>query len=244
MKLLKSILSFRADPIGIIAYDPRMKPMTTALLLALALLAVGSAEARHHRSSQQSSVPGQFDYYLLTLSWSPAYCVVHPDDASQCRGRGFGFVLHGLWPQFDAGGYPQYCGDPSLPPEAVALGARIYPSPKLVRHEWERHGTCSGLGPVGYFKAADRATAALRIPALFEAPRADQSLTAQQIQDAFHGANPALPSDSLTLACSRGELSEVRVCLTRDLRVRPCGRGVRNSCPREPVRIRSVRQGH
>ena len=211
-----------------------------ALLGTLALLFAGGADARHHRETRGGS-PGQFDYYLLTLSWSPAYCVLHPGDGAQCQGRGFGFVLHGLWPQFDAGGYPQYCGDPRLPPDAAALGERIYPAPGLVRHEWERHGTCSALGPVGYFQAADRALAAVRIPAPLQAPRADLSMTGSQVMAAFQAANPGLPDHALTVACGRGELSEVRICLTRDLHPRDCGRGVRSSCPASPVLVRAAR---
>jgi len=211
------------------------------LLGALTLLAAGLAQARHHRDIREGGVPGQFDYYLLTLSWSPAYCILHPQDGAQCQGRGYGFVLHGLWPQFDNGGYPQFCSGQRLPRDAFALGARIYPSPKLVNHEWERHGTCSGLGPAGYFQAADRALAVVKIPPLLEAPRADLTMTGGQIEAAFRAANPDLPASALTVACGRGELSEVRVCLTRDLRARACGRGVRSSCPPYPVRVRSVR---
>jgi ribonuclease T2 len=209
---------------------------------ALLLMAAPVAVARHSHQVVGGGTPGQFDYYLLTLSWSPSYCLVHPDDRYQCQGRGFGFVLHGLWPQFDGGGYPQACAaDTALDRAAEAVGGTLYPSPKLMRHEWERHGTCSGLGPVDYFRTADRALGVLRIPAPFEAPRVDQQLSPQQILDAFRAANPALPAHAMTVACSRGELSEVRLCLTRDLRPRACGRGVRGSCPPDPVSIRSAR---
>lgn len=212
-----------------------------ALMGVLAAFCADQAQARHHHRETQGGEPGQFDYYLLSLSWSPAYCVLHPEDGPQCQGRGFGFVLHGLWPQFDAGGYPQFCSEADLPADAAALGARIYPSPKLVEHEWSRHGTCSGLSPQGYFQAADRALAVVKVPASLEAPRADQSMTANQLAAAFQAANPGLPDNALSVACSRGELSEVRICLSRDLKARSCGRGVRNSCPPYPVRIRSVR---
>lgn len=208
----------------------------TALLLAAPL-----ALARHH-PALAGGTPGQFDYYLLALSWSPSYCLVHPMDRYQCQGRGFGFVLHGLWPQFDAGGYPQGCAAEAGPdPAAEAVGRTLYPSPTLMRHEWERHGSCSGLRPVDYFRTADRALAVVHVPAVFEAPRADQALLPQQILGAFRAANPALPPHSMTVACSRGELSEVRLCLTRELQPRACGRGVRDSCPAVPVTIRSAR---
>ena len=214
----------------------------TAALLLLALLSPGVFARHHAHAPRPDGAPGQFDYYLLTLSWSPSYCLVHPGDRYQCQGRGFGFVLHGLWPQYDAGGYPQECAtDVGLDRAAQAVGRTLYPSPSLMLHEWQRHGTCSGLDPLEYFRTADRATAVVQIPPRFAAPRTDQQLLPQQILAAFGAVNPSLPPHAMTVACSRGELSEVRVCLTRDLRPRPCGRGVRNSCPSVPISIRSAR---
>ncbi|HTY50656.1 MAG TPA: ribonuclease T2 [Steroidobacteraceae bacterium] len=214
------------------------------LLAMLACLLAATAHARHaHHAPESGGVPGQFDYYLLSLSWSPAYCLVHPEDRGrQCRTRGLGFVLHGLWPQFDGGGYPQNCAaDATLDEAAFQVGRTIYPSPKLVSHEWGRHGSCSGLAPLLYFRTADRARALVRIPPAFDAPRLDTAMTAQQIAASFIAANPGIPADGIAVGCSRGRLAEVRVCLTRDLKPRSCGRGVRNSCPRVPVVVPASR---
>lgn len=212
---------------------------------AAAMLTVLSplAFARHHpRHPAASNAPGHFDYYLLALSWSPSYCIVHPGDRNQCQGRGLGFVLHGLWPQFNAGGYPQTCeSNVGVDRAAEVVGRTLYPSPQLMAHEWARHGTCSGLAPLDYFRTADRATAVLHIPAGFEAPRADQHLTAGQILAAFGAANPALPPHAMTVACSRKELSEVRLCLTQGLLPRPCGHGIDDSCPAAPLLVRAAR---
>ena len=215
-----------------------------ASLTIIALICLmGTALARHHHRQQQSqSVAGVFDYYVMSLSWSPSYCLTHPDDRTQCGSKGFGFVLHGLWPQFDSGGYPQNCAtNNTLTPEARDVGASIYPSPKLVGHEWDRHGTCSGMDAVTYFKTADRAAAAVKIPSVFEAPASMLQMTATDIITAFRNSNPSLPTNALAVQCSRGQLSEVRVCLTRDLKVRDCGRGVRSNCSDQPVQIRSSR---
>jgi ribonuclease T2 len=211
-------------------------------LALLLCLGCPVTDARHrHRADTDSVVPGQFDYYLLTLSWSPTYCLTHQEDRAQCSGKGFGFVLHGLWPQFDSGGYPEYCAPGrSLPAQAALIGRTLYPSPKLMEHEWERHGTCSGMDAATYFRTADEALAKVRIPAMFEAPRTTQVMDSAQILAEFRKANPALPADGLSVACGRGRLSEVRVCMTRDLSLRSCGRGVRNSCP-GPVQIQSSR---
>ena len=141
-------------------------------------------------------------------------------------------MLHGLWPQYDGGGYPERCAtDFELTHEAAAKGRSIYPSERLMAHEWQEHGTCSGMTALEYFRAADRATASVKIPATFEAPRNDQALTAAQILELFHRANPQLPEHGMTVACSRANLSEVRICLTKDLSVRACGKGVRTRCP-------------
>jgi len=210
----------------------------------LLLLCVGCsvAAARHHyQADAPDGVAGQFDYYLLSLSWSPTYCLTHPEDSAQCSGKGFGFVLHGLWPQYDAGGYPQRCADSTLSADDETLGETVYPSPKLVRHEWAQHGTCSGLDAASYFRTADRATAVVRIPAVLDAPASSLLMTDDQIIAAFRAANPGLPARAMTVACSRGQLSEVRICLTRELAARSCGRGVHGSCPRGPVQIRSMR---
>jgi ribonuclease T2 len=215
---------------------------TRSLVLALLCLASGVALARnHHAAAAQDGVPGQFDYYLLSLSWSPTYCLTHPDDRAQCAGKGYGFVLHGLWPQYDSGGYPRDCADSPLAADAQALGATLYPSPKLVQHEWMEHGTCSGVDAITYFRSADRATAVVRIPEVFEAPLTTLLMSSEQIAAAFRAANPGLPEDSVSVICSRGQLSEVRICLNRALAVRSCGRGVRSSCPPGPVQIRSTR---
>jgi len=227
-----------------------MMPITSSLsrraALALATLlllgSTASVASHHRRATADGGEPGQFDYYLLSLSWSPTYCLTHPEDIGQCSGKGFGFVLHGLWPQFESGGYPQNCtADRQLSQQAAALGASLYPSPKLVQHEWERHGTCSGMDPSDYFRTADRAVAVVKVPEMFQAPRTTLSMTAAQIVAQFRASNSALPEDGITVACSRGELSEVRICLNRDLTIRSCGRRVRNSCPAVPVQLRAAR---
>lgn len=217
----------------------RIFGIVSAITLASLLGGVLSlADARHRRAAPVEGTPGQFDYYLLTLSWSPTYCLIHPDDHSECARKGYGFVLHGLWPQFDGGGYPENCVlDTSVSPAAEAVGRTVYPSPSLMRHEWERHGTCSGLDAMEYFRTADRALAAVRIPSNLSAPATAATMTRAQITAEFRAANGGMPENSLTIACSRGELSEVRLCLSRDLKPRSCGRGVRTSCPSGPIEV-------
>jgi ribonuclease T2 len=218
--------------------------VSATVILSLAV-STGVAEARHHPRSQGDTgapaVAGQFDYYLLSLSWSPSYCLIDRADRAQC-GKGYGFVLHGLWPQDLSGGHPESCAPAApLSPAAAARGRTLFPSPKLVQHEWERHGSCSGMDAPAYFETADRALAAVKIPPVFDSPRAAQSMSAAQIRSRFRAANPALPDGALAITCRRDELAEVRVCLGKDLAPISCGRGVRSSCPDLALQIPAAR---
>jgi len=217
--------------------------INTALAAAFAMFAAAAVQARHHHATtNRSGQAGQFDYYVLSLSWAPTYCLTHTDDGDECSGKGYGFVLHGLWPQYDAGGYPENCpAQFDLSADAATKGRTLYPSERLMQHEWREHGTCSGLDAREYFNTAHRATAVVKIPAAMEAPRSEQRLTAERIANLFQGSNPQLPEGAMTLTCSRAELSEIRVCLTRDLKPRSCGRGVHSNCPRVPLNIPASR---
>jgi ribonuclease T2 len=212
------------------------------LLCLAAALVVVRHQHRHVHVTAADAVAGQFDYYLLALSWSPTYCLTHREDQAQCGSKGFGFVLHGLWPQFTNGGYPENCAvDASLSPAARKSGESLYPSPKLVAHEWQRHGTCSGMNALEYFRTADRALAAVQVPGLLQAPRAQLSLSAAEIRAAFHAANPRLPADGMVVSCRGAELAEVRVCLSSRLELISCGHGVRSSCPAAALQVPAVR---
>ena len=219
---------------------------TPGLALLLLCLAATPALARHHHRHDDSAtgtgVAGQFDYYLLSLSWSPTYCLTHGTDQQQCGSKGYGFVLHGLWPQYAGGGYPENCAtDLPLDEAARRVGETLYPSPKLLSHEWQRHGSCSGLDALAYFRTADRALAAVQVPAVLETPRQPLALTVAQVRAAFRAANARLGDEGMSVACNRTELSEVRVCLSRELKPMACGRGVRDSCPAGALQIPATR---
>jgi ribonuclease T2 len=214
-----------------------------SLTMIVLSFAASGAYGRHHQSSADNDAQaGQFDYYLLSLSWAPTYCLTHGSDGAECVGKGYGFVVHGLWPQYDAGGYPENCSTQfELSAAAAAKGRSVYPSEHLMQHEWLAHGTCSGFDAHAYFDTVDRATAAIKIPALLEAPRTDRSLTAAEVAGLFRSVNPEMPDRAVTVACTRNNLSEVRVCLTRELSIRSCGRGVRTTCPGAAIRVPASR---
>jgi ribonuclease T2 len=204
--------------------SPRELPLKTAALLLLALLTVaGSAAARHRKTS--NAEPGTFDYYLLSLSWSPAFCLSDPA-AAECNGpRRFGFIVHGLWPQYEKG-WPENCNVHQQVPDAVVLGiADIMPARGLIYHEWSAHGTCSGLDPKDFFALVRRAYAAIAVPAPLAALNREVEQPPGAIAAEFLRANPTLPAQSIIVTCSRQDaprLREVHICLDRELNPRAC----------------------
>ena len=157
--------------------------------------------------------PGDFDFYVLALSWSPTWCATAEDAAEspQCNAdAGLGFVLHGLWPQFEAG-YPEFCDPPERPSrDLIASALDIMPDRGLVAHQWRKHGTCSGLDPETYFATARAAFEQIEIPARFDRPAGDERFSPADIESAFAGANPELQPDGLAVICDGGLFEEVR----------------------------------
>lgn len=214
------------------------------LAAAIAVCVPSAASARGHRERDATHEAGRFDYYLMSLSWSPSYCEAHPDESEQCAHKGFGFVLHGLWPQNRDGSWPQHCSTDEQPDAATIDRALAFmPSRRLVEHEWQTHGSCTGLDPKDYFARADRAFANVRIPAAMQTPQEPPSLGADDIVSAFAQTNPGLDERMITVECrDGGELTEVRVCLNKDtLAPQACGGRVRNSCRYGELRIPAVR---
>jgi ribonuclease T2 len=205
--------------------------------LVAALLTAGGALAEcaafgprpYARGGGEHAQAGVFDYYVLSLSWSPSYCAGEgaARAEAQCQRR-FAFVLHGLWPQFERG-WPQDCPSPDhgFVPRSVAEGMRdIMPSDRLIFHTYRKHGTCSGLGPAGYFYLARRLFDRVRIPARFQ-NFADERLTMTpgEIVGEFLASNPELTAQMIAVTCggAGNRLQEVRICFDRESRPRACG---------------------
>ena len=197
---------------------------------------------------RRQNTPGQFDFYVLALSWSPSYCEAAreraPDRAPdrQCAGRPYSFVVHGLWPQYERG-FPSYCQVPAprLNRNIVGSALEMMPSPRLVFHEWDRHGTCSGLSPHAYFEAMRKARAVVKIPDDYIALEKPITVEPGEVADAFLKANPSLTRDSMAVACDHKRLTEIRICLTREFAFRDCGEVTRRACRRDKVTMPAVR---
>ncbi len=204
-------------------------------------LAVASLAAQPRRTT-----PGKFDFYVLSLSWSPDYCASPAGvrDRFQCAGpRKYGFVVHGLWPQFERG-WPQDCTtDPlNLPGPLKKDILEIMPSERLMNHEWRKHGTCSGLTPQQYFEGILSSWANVRIPPeLKSLTAAEVEFSPADLERKFLAANPGLKQNMLAVDCTGRFLKEVQVCFDKNLKFRACSAQVERGCTLSKIIVRPIR---
>ena len=209
-------------------------------------LFAGTASAQDRRQN----APGEFDFYVLSLSWSPSFCEEASERGNssrsqvQCGGRPFSFVVHGLWPQYERG-FPEYCQRPSprLDRNIMTSMLDLMPAPGLIFNEWDKHGTCSGLGGRAYFETIRKARAAVKIPEEFLQISEPKTIAPNDLEASFIKINPGLSSSAISVTCGGKRLSEVRICLSRDLQFRSCEEIDRRACRRDEVVMPPIRGG-
>lgn len=182
----------------------------------------------------QDDTAGEFDYYVMSLSWSPTWCALQGDarNSDQCDARhDHGWILHGLWPQYERG-WPANCRTSERAPSRseTAAMADIMGTSGLAWHQWRKHGVCSGLSSADYYALSREAYGRITRPEVFRKLTQDVTLPASLIEEAFLRDNPELAPDGITITCKSGAIQEARICLTRDLDFRRCGADVIRDC--------------
>jgi ribonuclease T2 len=184
--------------------------------------------ARKISNARPAQAGASFDFYLLALTWHPAFCADRRG-ASECRSDAHRpLVIHGLWPErFEPRTYPQDCQAPALQLDA-GLEQRLADfmpgmSAGLHEHEWRKHGGCSGLDDDVYYSRAlelargvDAALGA-RLTTL-----TGRETTPQELRETANQFRPGVGA-TLTLHCrtlrgsgDRPVLIEVRQCVDND----------------------------
>jgi ribonuclease T2 len=189
--------------------------------------------------------PGDFDYYVMALSWSANWCALEGDarGEAQCLpGKGLTFTLHGLWPQYEEG-WPQFCRSTVRDPSrAQSAGMQdIMGSAGLAWYQWKKHGRCTGLSASAYFDTARKAFGSVKEPEVFAKVTKSLEVPAAVVEEAFMAANPGLTKDMITITCRTGMIQEVRMCLTKDLEPRRCGADVIRDCTMQDALLGAVR---
>ena len=204
-----------------------MKRFISSGLLCLFLFAAPAAFAQKHHKAK-----AKFDYYLLSLSWAPTFCAGHPADHSrECQVGGHAaFVLHGLWPQANSGQPPMSCTPPSpVSKSTVDHMLNFMPTRSLIQHEWEKHGTCSGLSPQDYFAKVEQAFKAVKVPDRYPNLAHQQTFNVPDVEKSFADFNQA-PENAFRISCHAGGLVGLEICLSKDLEYQACTTNVQE-CP-------------
>jgi ribonuclease T2 len=215
---------------------------TLVMLVTLGLSAQAWGAGNEHRQS----TPGMFDYYSLTLLWSPSYCAEHEGGPGACRGiRHMGFVLQSLAPMFETGLWPEYCTEQTLSSLDRTTYATLYPAMPLMERNWAQHGTCTDLSPASFFQLGKDLISALHIPSAFINPDQPFKATREDITKAFLGANPDISENELAVNCNDRYFTSVHVCYDKTgTSPAPCGARelatAAKSCPAS-FTVRSVR---
>lgn len=233
--------------------------LKTVILPAILVGVIGCStvvsEARPSQLSPQSSarnsssnIPGKFDFYVLDLSWSPDYCATNgkPDPQQCAKGRQLGFVLHGLWPQYNRG-WPANCSNEAFDPSMKQRFPNLYPSASLYTHEWAKHGTCSGLSQPAFHQLAADLKTSLRLPDRYQKPAQPFRATLTSLRQDFVKANPGFSPNGIAATCSSSGrfLQEVMVCYGQNGKPGQCSAEIlkksQTSCGQPNFLVRSVR---
>jgi ribonuclease T2 len=81
------------------------------------------------------------------------------------------------------------------------------------------------------------------IPETYEALKAPITVDPDEVEQSFVKANPGLSRSAIAVTCDSTRLSEVRICMTKDLKFRDCAEIDRRACRRERLIMPPARGG-
>jgi ribonuclease T2 len=218
----------------------------TYFAAAVAVAAILSACLPASAQERRIDRAGTFDFYVLSLSWSPTFCAGEDGERNgqQCGlDKHFRFIVHGLWPQYESG-YPDFCRTSEPDRVLRSVGETMFdimPSMGLVGHEWRKHGSCSGLSQKAYFDTVRRAFQHVTLPADMSRGDRPLSLSADEIEQKFLTSNPGMTRRGIAASCEGRKLDEIRICLTKDLQFRDCAEVDRRGCTIDEITLPPAR---
>ncbi|USD27408.1 ribonuclease T [Pseudoalteromonas sp. SCSIO 43201] len=225
-------------------YNPSPDRWVSASCGDLSKLVVDSRGGGRQGGDPQCHYPGIFDSHVLAISWQPAFCEFTGRNKPECksltpnRWDASHFTLHGYWPNKKSCGRnygscgrvktkpATFCDYPALDLAAdvrARLG-KVMPSEAsgtcLQRHEWWKHGTCSGLSEDNYFTLAMNLLQQVNESG-FVSDYIDQNIGKQTDRSAFQAAFDKEFGEGsyyrVALQCKQGILTELQIALPKDV---------------------------
>lgn len=229
-------------------------------LCSTVTIVVGTEKNTTVTSVAIKGVPsGYFSVYLLALDWWPEYCTQIND--YNCSNLYGGYTathlgLHGLWPQYYRipPTYPTYCLDSpggenfdknQLTQATWNQYVSLVPvdAEELAAHQWNKHGTCSGLTQEQYFNKTIKGAINMPGTPMGLQDYIGRSLSYDKLSSFFGGEN------MVQLNCNYHSDEQKYYFLTaitiwdKNTGVMMANPGFVSTCPKDkPIYIRSVPQ--
>lgn len=173
-------------------------------------------------------------------TWVPSFCQIEGRNMQHCnyKANNKGFLIHGLWPNFRNGSWPQFCPGPPFKsgnindleeelekywPESLEGLKRDV----LWKHEWSKHGTCATSSIPSmhdYFATTLSLFKTIDFYKGFQkgkiSPQGGSTYKTREILQALTYASPAKTMP--VVVCKNGKLFEVRYCIDKLLNFVEC----------------------
>ena len=104
-----------------------------------------------------------------------------------------------------------------------------------------RTAPAAALNAQAYFDLVRKARTAVKIPDSYDALKAPITVDPDEVEEAFVKANPGLSRSGVAVTCDSSRLSEVRICMSKDLKFRDCAEIDRRACRRDKLIMPPVR---
>lgn len=137
----------------------------------IALMTSGTVWALDNNEEITPSEAG-FQYWVYSVTWQPSFCVLKPETAG-CDSPPEKFLTHGIWPYRNGTSektnrHPAFCntapgceqgkecevsaGNLEQIAHKPEIAEWVTTNPEaMFKHEWKKHGTCSGKAEQDYF---------------------------------------------------------------------------------------------
>ncbi|CAK9322124.1 unnamed protein product [Citrullus colocynthis] len=221
-------------------------------LLLLQLLAVPFGFAAESPSGGEQ---WEFDYFVLALQWPATSC----KNAGKCcpangccRGDDSPteFTIHGLWPQYNKGGWPSCCTDENFDENEISTLTediqKYWPTYRcgttstchrtkgsFWTHEYEKHGTCSApviVGEYDYFLTTLTIFSKYNVTkVLVDAGFVASNTEKYPIEDVVAAIKKEFNATPKITCAKNGAVKELWLCFDKSFEPRDCD--LANSCP-------------
>ncbi len=242
---------------GLIMKSLHMKILRPLRVMLVVLSVLVTATSAQSRQRPDSAAPGDFDFFLLSLSVAPSFCALSPANQAkdECRSlteaafQQTPLTVHGLWPNranVSVNRQPMDCDGPPFAvsgPVQAQLRRYMPAGPGLQRYEWRKHGTCSGMSSETYFATVARL--AQHANDTIGAAMRDRGMLGHTIKIADLlteiGSRDQALASAIVVDCRQPRgggdalIDEIRVVLSKDLRPVPAasvGFGQNSGCKR------------